>query len=60
MPVLDDSGLKGMGGAGFPTGKKWAMVRGQEDPIKYVVCNADEAEPAPSRTARSWPSSRTS
>ena len=45
VPVLDDSGLKGMGGAGFPTGKKWAMVRGQDDPIKYVVCNADEAEP---------------
>ena len=43
--VLDDSGLKGMGGAGFPTGKKWAMVRSQDDPIKYVVCNADEAEP---------------
>ncbi len=43
--VLDDAGLKGMGGAGFPTGKKWAMVRSQEDPIKYVVCNADEAEP---------------
>ena len=39
------SGLKGMGGAGFPTGKKWAMVRGQDDPIKYVICNADEAEP---------------
>ena len=34
-----------MGGAGFPTGKKWAMVRGQEDPVKYVICNADEAEP---------------
>ena len=45
VPILDDSGLKGMGGAGFPTGKKWAMVRGQDDPIKYVVCNADEAEP---------------
>ena len=45
VPVLDDAGLKGMGGAGFPTGKKWAMVRGQDDPIKYVICNADEAEP---------------
>jgi NADH:ubiquinone oxidoreductase subunit F (NADH-binding)/NADH:ubiquinone oxidoreductase subunit E len=45
VPTLDASGLKGMGGAGFPTGKKWAMVREQEDPIKYVVCNADEAEP---------------
>src|SRR5215217_9471687 len=45
VPVLDESGLKGMGGAGFPTGKKWAMVRGQDDPVKYVICNADEAEP---------------
>ena len=45
VPVLDDSGIKGMGGAGFPTGKKWAMVRGQDDPVKYVICNADEAEP---------------
>ena len=45
VPVLDESGIKGMGGAGFPTGKKWAMVRGQDDPVKYVICNADEAEP---------------
>jgi len=45
VPVLDESGLKGMGGAGFPTGKKWAMVRDQEAEPKYVICNADEAEP---------------
>jgi len=45
VPVLDECGIKGMGGAGFPTGKKWAMVRGQEDGPKYVICNADEAEP---------------
>ena len=34
-----------MGGAGFPTGRKWDMVRGQEAGPKYVICNADEAEP---------------
>jgi NADH:ubiquinone oxidoreductase subunit F (NADH-binding) len=34
-----------MGGAGFPTGRKWDMVRGQADEPKYVICNADEAEP---------------
>ena len=45
VPVLEESGLKGMGGAGFPTGTKWKMVRGQEAEPKYVICNADEAEP---------------
>jgi len=45
VPVLKDAGLRGMGGAGFPTGTKWDMVRGQEDATKYVICNADEAEP---------------
>jgi formate dehydrogenase beta subunit len=45
VPVLKESGLKGMGGAGFPTGTKWDMVRGQESEPKYVICNADEAEP---------------
>jgi formate dehydrogenase beta subunit len=43
--ALDDSGLRGMGGAGFPTGRKWAMVRSQPAGKKYVVCNADESEP---------------
>jgi NADH:ubiquinone oxidoreductase subunit F (NADH-binding) len=45
VPVLKDAGLRGMGGAGFPTGTKWDMVRGQEAEPKYVICNADEAEP---------------
>jgi len=45
VPVLKDSGLRGMGGAGFPAGVKWDMVRGQQDGPKYVICNADEAEP---------------
>jgi NADH:ubiquinone oxidoreductase subunit F (NADH-binding)/NADH:ubiquinone oxidoreductase subunit E len=42
---LEAAGLRGLGGAGFPTGQKWAMVRGEERTPKYVVCNADESEP---------------
>ena len=42
---LEESGLRGMGGAGFPTGLKWKIVRGEEATPKYVVCNADESEP---------------
>ena len=41
---LKASVLAGRGGAGFPTGKKWEMVLGEESPLKYVVCNADEGE----------------
>jgi len=37
--------LRGMGGAGFPTSMKWDLVRRQPDPVKYIVCNADESEP---------------
>lgn len=40
------SGLRGRGGAGFPVGLKWNMVLGAESPEKYIVCNADEGEPA--------------
>ncbi|SNR73013.1 NAD-dependent formate dehydrogenase flavoprotein subunit [Haloechinothrix alba] len=42
---LKDSGLRGMGGAGFPTGKKWEIVRAQDTGVKYAICNADESEP---------------
>ncbi len=42
---LLDSGLKGRGGAGFPTGLKWKFTAEQPDPVKYVICNADEGEP---------------
>ncbi|HEX4538084.1 MAG TPA: NADH-ubiquinone oxidoreductase-F iron-sulfur binding region domain-containing protein [Candidatus Acidoferrum sp.] len=42
---LKESELRGMGGAGFPTSLKWDLVRKQPDPVKYVVCNADESEP---------------
>lgn len=46
--VVDEikaSGLRGRGGAGFPTGLKWSFVAGTPGDKKYVVCNADESEP---------------
>jgi formate dehydrogenase beta subunit len=44
LAPLDDSGLRGLGGAGFPTGRKWGLVRGQPKP-RYLCVNADEGEP---------------
>jgi formate dehydrogenase beta subunit len=45
IQTIKDSGLKGMGGAGFPTGAKWEIVANQAAEPKYVICNADESEP---------------
>jgi NADH:ubiquinone oxidoreductase subunit F (NADH-binding)/NADH:ubiquinone oxidoreductase subunit E len=45
LGALRESGLRGMGGAGFPTAAKWELVRGQARTPRYVVCNADESEP---------------
>jgi NADH:ubiquinone oxidoreductase subunit F (NADH-binding)/NADH:ubiquinone oxidoreductase subunit E len=45
LAQLKAAELKGMGGAGFPTSMKWDLVRKQPDPVKYIVCNADESEP---------------
>lgn len=42
---VSDSGLRGRGGAGFPTGKKWKFTRMAKGDQKYVVCNADEGDP---------------
>jgi NADH-quinone oxidoreductase subunit F len=39
------SGIRGRGGAGFPTGIKWGIVASQDNPQKYIVCNADEGDP---------------
>jgi bidirectional [NiFe] hydrogenase diaphorase subunit len=39
------SGLRGRGGAGYPTGLKWSMVSKANSPTKYVICNADEGDP---------------
>ncbi|MFZ1288627.1 MAG: NADH-quinone oxidoreductase subunit NuoF [Melioribacteraceae bacterium] len=46
--VVDDiikSGLRGRGGGGFPTGKKWEFAYNQNSEIKYLICNADEGDP---------------
>jgi len=45
ISTLKDSGLRGRGGAGFPTGMKWEFCKAQEAKAKYVVCNADEGDP---------------
>jgi NADH:ubiquinone oxidoreductase subunit F (NADH-binding)/NADH:ubiquinone oxidoreductase subunit E len=45
LAQLKAAELKGMGGAGFPTSMKWDLVRKQAEPVKYIVCNADESEP---------------
>ena len=43
--VLLASGLRGRGGAGFPTGRKWAFAKASQSDVKYVGCNADEGDP---------------
>ncbi|HQN05379.1 MAG TPA: NADH-quinone oxidoreductase subunit NuoF [Anaerolineaceae bacterium] len=45
MDIIKKSGLRGRGGAGFPTGMKWSFVAKAPGKQKYVVCNADESEP---------------
>ncbi|KPK95886.1 hydrogenase [bacterium SM23_31] len=42
---VKESGLRGRGGAGFPTGLKWELTSEAEDEVKYIVCNADEGDP---------------
>lgn len=46
ISLLKDSNLRGRGGAGFPTGLKWSFVAKEPSDQKYVICNADEGEPA--------------
>lgn len=45
IAVVTESGLRGRGGAGFPTGLKWKFAREAKGDFKYVVCNADEGDP---------------
>lgn len=45
IETVESSGLRGRGGAGFPTGRKWRLVRGAAGDTKYVVCNGDEGDP---------------
>ncbi len=45
LEEIKDSGLRGRGGAGFPTGLKWELCRNQPGDVKYIVCNGDEGDP---------------
>ena len=45
IDVVSRSGLRGRGGAGFPTGKKWTFAKNEEGDQKYMICNADEGDP---------------
>jgi NADH:ubiquinone oxidoreductase subunit F (NADH-binding)/NAD-dependent dihydropyrimidine dehydrogenase PreA subunit/(2Fe-2S) ferredoxin len=45
IETIKKSGLRGRGGAGFPTGLKWEMARKESSPVKYIICNADEGDP---------------
>ena len=45
IDIIEQSGLRGRGGGGFPTGKKWRLTREATGKQKYVVCNADEGDP---------------
>ena len=45
VDLVEESGLRGRGGAGFPTGTKWRLTRNAPGDFKYVICNADEGDP---------------
>ena len=45
ITIIEQSGLRGRGGAGFPSGRKWRVVAEQPTAIKYVICNGDEGDP---------------
>jgi len=45
ISTIEKSGLRGRGGAGFPSGQKWRVVREQPGDVKYVICNGDEGDP---------------
>jgi NADH-quinone oxidoreductase subunit F len=45
IAAITDSGLRGRGGAGFPTAVKWKLALASADPVKYVICNGDEGDP---------------
>jgi NADH-quinone oxidoreductase subunit F len=45
IDIVEQSGLRGRGGAGFATGTKWRLANKQLEPVKYVICNGDEGDP---------------
>ena len=51
---IKDSGLTGRGGAGFPTGQKWEMVKNRKADKKYIICNSSEGEPGVFKDLYLW------
>jgi NADH-quinone oxidoreductase subunit F len=45
IETIAASGLRGRGGGGYPTGRKWRQVADQPDPVRYAICNGDEGDP---------------
>ncbi len=45
LDLVEESGLQGRGGAGFPVGRKWKFVASEKRSPRYIICNADESEP---------------
>ena len=45
VDIVDQSGLRGRGGGGFPAGRKWKQVARQPEKVRYIVCNGDEGDP---------------
>ena len=45
LQEVKDSGLRGRGGAAFPTGVKWGFLAGSSSPVKYILCNGEEGDP---------------
>lgn len=45
IDIVTESGLRGRGGGGFPTGKKWGFAAVQQSDVKYMICNGDEGDP---------------
>jgi len=43
--IIKESGLRGRGGGGFPTGRKWEFAKNVDNDTKYIICNADEGDP---------------
>ena len=45
IDAIDRSGLRGRGGGGFPTGRKWRICHEVDNPVKFIICNGDEGDP---------------
>jgi formate dehydrogenase beta subunit len=58
IAALEDSALRGLGGAGFPAGRKWRIVRAEPAP-RLLAVNIDEGEPGTFKDRTAWSATRT-